>query len=88
MSHAYWFAEKDWSGLHASEPTKMTERDKVLTVLRHKRPVCGTMFLEIHIPTYSQRISELRAEGYDIQRVPCPYENHTHTKKIATYVAR
>lgn len=41
--------------------------------------VCATHWQEIHLPTYSQRVTELRrALGWDIQSRRCRRLNHKH----------
>lgn len=47
--------------------------------------VCGTTFLSIYIPTYSQRIGELIVDGYGIERATCTDEHHKHSGGIAAY---
>ncbi len=49
------------------------------------QPICGNRFLQEYMPTYSQRIGELKRKGYVIQRVECPHLYHTHPRGIATY---
>lgn len=46
--------------------------------------VCGTRFLELHIPRYSARINELRKDGYTISRRTCtnPYHQHRGTQYV------
>ncbi len=65
----------------------MTQHDRILTLLRdHPEGVCGITFLQTYMPTYSQRIGELRRnKGYTIIPVPCPYDWHQHNSNIATY---
>ncbi len=64
-----------------------TQPERILALLRdHPSGVCGTLFLQHHIPTYSQRIGDLRrVKGYTIAKVECPYAHHTHGRNIATY---
>jgi len=62
-----------------------TQHDRILGMLRNG-PVCGTTFLGAWLPTYSQRIGELRKKGYGIERIKCPNEFHRHKSQIATYV--
>lgn len=65
----------------------LTQSQRILYLLRSQSGgVCGTFFLENHIPTYSQRIGELRRhKGYTIITIDCPYSWHTHGSNIATY---
>jgi hypothetical protein len=62
-----------------------TQKEIVFRQLVDRGVVCGDWFLRLHIPRYAARILELRAEGYDITRVPCPYPYHTHRKTLASY---
>ena len=71
-----------------SEPTEYPKKS------RRKRPgptqaeqvksmlsggwVCGTSFLEMHLPRYSPRIYELRGEGFQIDRRACENAWHDH----------
>ena len=55
------------------------DRDRILEMLQHRaawgtpdeRWVCGSEFLAEFMPTYSQRIGDLRADGVPIQRGRC-----------------
>ena len=49
-------------------------------------PVCGTRLLELHIPRYAARISELRGEGLNIITRPCENPNHYHNTAQVEYV--
>jgi hypothetical protein len=62
----------------------MTQHERIIKMLQ-TAPVCGSTFLEAYMPTYSQRIGELRKKGYRIYRVKCPYDEHRHQSGIATY---
>ena len=66
---------------------QLTQHDRILALLRlNVEGVCGSMFLRNFMPTYSQRIGELRRnKGYTIIPVPCPYDWHQHNSNIATY---
>lgn len=62
-----------------------TQHDRILDMLRHG-PTCGSEFLSVYLPTYSQRIGELiRRKGYRIYRVECHKDYHNHTSGVATY---
>ncbi len=62
-----------------------TQHDRILGMLR-QGPVCGSEFLSVYLPTYSQRIGELKKKGYGIERVKCAKDWHNHQSGIATYV--
>ncbi len=63
-----------------------SQKETILGLLRYySAGVCGTVFLEAHIPRYAARINELRNEGYTINSIPCPHHYHTHRANIATY---
>lgn len=64
---------------------KPTQREQVLATLAEGDPICGTAFLQARIPRYAARVNELRRDGWRIERVPCPYNYHTHPKTVATY---
>ena len=63
----------------------MTQKEFVLKELRHRGTVCGTWFLQYHIPRYAARIYDLIQDGHRIERVACPHHYHTHPKSIASY---
>ena len=64
----------------------MSQKETILGLLRNYREgICGTYFLEAHIPRYAARINELRNEGYTIDSISCPSPYHTHRANIATY---
>ena len=64
-----------------------TQHDRILNLLRfHPQGVCGVTFLGYYMPTYSQRIGELRRDkGYTITAIECPYGHHTHNSNIGSY---
>ena len=64
-----------------------SQHDRILSILRaHPQGVCGVTFLGYYIPTYSQRIGELRHnKGYTINVIPCPWSHHTHNSNIGSY---
>ena len=68
-------------------PQERTQHDRILAMLRdYPEGVCGIRFLENYMPTYSQRIGELRRrKGYTITAIECPYGHHTHNSNIGTY---
>jgi len=47
--------------------------------------ICGTEFQQEFIPTYAQRISDLRKKGWDIQSDKCDKTNHSHTGNVFMY---
>jgi len=59
--------------------SKPTQADLVLTML-HTRPegVCGTAFLQFHIPRYAARMGELREAGHKIGKRRCDFTWHVH----------
>ncbi len=61
----------------------MTQRDLVLGALRDG-PVCGTVFLNMHIPRYAARIHELRAIGHQITSERCK-QDHYHITPQTIY---
>lgn len=63
----------------------MTQHDTIIKMLQQGGTVCGSEFLSVYLPTYSQRIGELKKKGYRIYRVECPHDWHNHTSNIATY---
>jgi hypothetical protein len=64
-----------------------TQHERILAMLRAEpEGVCGVTFLQTYMPTYSQRIGELRRDkGYTIIPIECPYSWHTHNGNIGTY---
>ena len=69
-----------------TEQKRPTQKEQVLQALV-LRPdgVCGTQFLEGHIPRYAARILDLKHDGHRIKRVSCPYPFHNHPASVATY---
>lgn len=53
----------------------MTQRDQVLEMLRCGW-VCGTEFLDEHIPRYGARIFQLQRAGHGISRRLCQRHEH------------
>ncbi len=60
-------------------------RIKMLLVWGRGQWICGTAFLAIYQPTYSQRIGELIYEGATIERGRCTDPAHTHKAKMGAY---
>lgn len=62
----------------------MTQQEDILFHLRQD-PVCGTSFLNWHIPRYAARIHELRAKGYQITSERCRISYHHHRSPQTVY---
>lgn len=64
------------------------QKEKIILNLRAngETGVCGRTFLLNYMPTYSQRIGELRREGYIIESETCTLHDHQGT--IARYYLR
>ena len=63
-----------------------TQKEQVLKALRFRpEGVCGTQFLDGHIPRYAARILDLKHDGHRIEKVSCPYSYHGHPKVVAAY---
>ena len=61
----------------------MSQKQRIANLLRGG-PVCGTALLDLRMPRYAARISELRAEGMLIETRVC--ESHRHASKQYEYV--
>lgn len=61
-------------------PRKKTQQDRVLALLRSKEWVTLPEILDLRIANYRARISELRAEGYEIHCDETRVNGETHTK--------
>ena len=61
----------------------MSQKQRIANLLRDG-PVCGTALLDLRMPRYAARISELRAEGMLIETRVC--ESHRHASKQIEYV--
>ena len=68
-----------------TRPSSGTQAGDVLKMLEDAGVVCGDAFLRAYMPRYAARILDLRQAGYTINRVPCPYDDHHHSKALATY---
>ena len=66
-----------------NKPVPQTER--ILNMLNAHSWVCGTSFQKEYMPTYAQRISDLRKRGYDIKSEKCDMLGHSHSGAIAKY---
>ena len=67
--------------------TDWTQHEQIRAAL-HQQPgawVCGTAFLQAHIPTYSQRIGEMIANGDPIVRDRCTDPAHSHRSQMGAY---
>lgn len=63
-----------------------TQIEKVLSKLQINGTwICGTEFQKEFIPTYSQRISELRKKGWEIESDICNRTTHSHKGSVAMY---
>jgi len=82
---------KPWRGENLNrikELPGLTQKERMLLAFKAKGTVCGSTFLEMHIPRYAARVADLRDDGYDIVRVKCPYRFHDHGRQIASYEMR
>lgn len=60
--------------------------ERVLSILQINGTwVCGSQFHKEFIPTYAQRISELRQKGWDIESDRCDRATHSHAGSVAMY---
>ena len=66
-------------------PKTGTQNDLVLAMLEARGTVCGDAFLRVYVPRYAARILDLRQLGWLIEKVKCPYRDHTHTAALASY---
>ena len=66
-----------------TKPRPQTER--ILGMLSAESWVCGTAFQKAYMPTYAQRIADLKKRGYDIKSEKCDMLGHSHTGAIAKY---
>ena len=71
-----------------ARPKPGTHNEWVLAELEDAGTVCGDFFLRHYMPRYPARIYDLKAAGFDIRKVKCPYPYHTHTKALASYELR
>lgn len=55
-----------------------TQHERILQLLRQAGAtgVCGRTFLQAYLPTYSQRIGELKRQGYEITSERCTAHPH------------
>jgi len=59
----------------------MSQKQRILDALKLE-PRCGTTFLDWHMPRYSARVYELRAEGHDIITRPCQLHRHDSPQMV------
>lgn len=52
-----------------------SQKQRILNALK-LGPVCGTQFLDWHMPRYAARIYELRTEGHYITTRTCQLHRH------------
>ena len=71
-------------------PKDNTDEGKVLRILEQNGDfVCGTYFQQgknqfnAFLPTYAQRVSDLKKRGYKIERLTC--NKHNHKGNVAMY---
>jgi hypothetical protein len=64
----------------------MNQHDFVLATLKQNKAVCGTFFLDEHIPRYAARVGELRAQGHNIVTRSCEHPWHSHNTRQIEYV--
>jgi len=64
-----------------------THKDKIVDALTQVegRWLCGTTFLRAYLPTYSQRIGELKNDGFNIESRACDNPTHEHRSSVAMY---
>jgi hypothetical protein len=72
-------------------PNEGTDTYRVLQTLKaaNNEWVCGADFHKMYLPTYAQRISDLRKMGYGIQSARCRDHllwKHNHRGDIAMYL--
>ena len=76
------------------EPSKDSQSGKILEELRAIRRVggdwlCAITFQKMFIPTYSQRVRDLRRMGHTIHSRPCndhEWWDHQHSGQVAMYM--
>ncbi len=59
----------------------MTQKDRILAALRME-PRCATTFLDWRIGRAAARVSELRAEGYEIITRRCQLHHHDNPQVV------
>lgn len=67
------------------ETKQIPQTERILNMLGGASWVCGTSFQKEYMPTYAQRISDLRKRGYDIVSDKCDMLGHSHSGAIAKY---
>lgn len=67
------------------ETKQIPQTERILNMLNAESWVCGTTFQKKYMPTYAQRISDLRKRGYDIVSEKCDMLGHSHSGAIAKY---
>jgi len=66
-------------------PNAQSQMGRILRTLENNWWTCGSTFQRMYLPTYAQRISELKKLGYNIMARPCDDKSHTHTGQVAQY---
>ncbi len=63
----------------------MNQQERILYELSDGDPICGTTFLNWHIPRYAARIHELRNKGHWISSERCKITYHRHRSPQTVY---
>ena len=82
------YVDQAWfSRMYAFIPRELSMRERVSWVIETANGswVCGSYFYGSFMPTFSQRISELVAEGRPIERGRCHDPNHNHNSSLGAY---
>jgi len=66
-------------------PNAQSQMGRILITLENNWWTCGSTFQRMYLPTYAQRISDLKKLGYNIIARPCDDKSHTHTGQVAQY---
>ena len=52
---------------------KATQKERLLHLLQTQDQVCGGQLLRLRMPRYAARVSDLKADGYNVVRLKmCP----------------
>jgi len=57
---------------------RLTQRERVLAMLRDADEGCGSIFYQAYIPRFSVQIHALRKAGFVISKRPCDLDRHDH----------
>lgn len=66
-------------------PGAQSQCGRVLEVLENNWWTCGTTFQKMFIPTYAQRVTDLKRFGYRILSRPCKDRSHAHAGRVFEY---